>query len=116
MRKSKAEINAGGRSQAVLALWSNHVAFPCILHLQPNNFYASLSFSIRPAPLCGIVSMRWCLSFLSFCFLGVVHALSSSGSRLLVVLEEAAQKDLYSTFWSDLEGTWFHWTTMAILC
>lgn len=50
--------------------------------------------------------MRWCPSFLLFCFLAVVHALSSSGSRLLVVLEDAAQKDLYSTFWGDLEG-WF---------
>lgn len=48
--------------------------------------------------------MRWCLSFLFFCFLAVVNALSSSGDRLLVVLEDASQKDLYSTFWSDLEG------------
>ena len=48
--------------------------------------------------------MRWCPSFLVFCFLAIVHALSSSGSRLLVVLEDAAQKDLYSTFWGDLDG------------
>lgn len=48
--------------------------------------------------------MRWCLSFLLFCFLAVVHALSSSGNRLLVVLEDATQKDLFSTFWGDLEG------------
>lgn len=48
--------------------------------------------------------MRWSLSFLLFSFLAVVHALSSSGTRLLVVLEDATQKDLYSTFWEDLKG------------
>ena len=48
--------------------------------------------------------MRWCLSFLLFCFLVVVHAVSSSGNSLLVVLEDATQKELYSTFWGDLEG------------
>lgn len=48
--------------------------------------------------------MRWFLSFLLLCFCGVAHALSTSGNRLLVVLEDAAEKDLYSTFWSDLEG------------
>ncbi|EEA23904.1 oligosaccharyl transferase glycoprotein complex, beta subunit [Talaromyces marneffei ATCC 18224] len=45
-------------------------------------------------------------SFLSFLLLGFwgacVHALSSSGSRLLVVLEE--NKSLYSDLWADLEG------------
>lgn len=48
--------------------------------------------------------MRWCLSLLLFGFLAVVHALSSSGNRLLVVLEDEAEKDAYSTFWGDLEG------------
>ena len=48
--------------------------------------------------------MRWCLSVLLFCFLAVAHALSSSGNRLLVVLEDADDKGLYSTFWGDLEG------------
>ncbi|KAE8389165.1 Dolichyl-diphosphooligosaccharide--protein glycosyltransferase subunit WBP1 [Aspergillus alliaceus] len=48
--------------------------------------------------------MRWCLSLLLFGFLAVVHALSSSGSRLLVVLEDAAEKEAYSTFWGDLEA------------
>jgi oligosaccharyltransferase complex subunit beta len=48
--------------------------------------------------------MRWCLTLLAFCFLAVVHALSSSGSRLLVVLEDAAEKELYSKLWADLEG------------
>lgn len=61
--------------------------------------------------------MRWCPSFLVFCFLAVVHALSSSGSRLLVVLEDAAQKDLYSTFWGDLEGTVSRgWLRALLIC
>ncbi|PLB37953.1 dolichyl-diphosphooligosaccharide-protein glycotransferase [Aspergillus candidus] len=48
--------------------------------------------------------MRWCLSILLFSFLAVAHALSSSGNRLLVVLEDADDKGLYSTFWGDLEA------------
>jgi oligosaccharyltransferase complex subunit beta len=51
--------------------------------------------------------MRWCLAFFLACFLTAVNALSSSGSRLLVVLEDTAEKSLYSTLWSDLEGTAF---------
>ena len=60
--------------------------------------------------------MRWCLSFFLFCFLAVVHALSSSGNRLLVVLEDAAEKDLYSTFWGDLEGRSLGWILQGHLC
>jgi len=48
--------------------------------------------------------MRWCLALLICCFLAVVNALSSSGSRLLAVLEDTDQKDLYSTLWADLKG------------
>ncbi|RAL12699.1 dolichyl-diphosphooligosaccharide-protein glycotransferase [Aspergillus homomorphus CBS 101889] len=48
--------------------------------------------------------MRWCLSFFLFGCLAVVNALSSSGNRLLVVLEDASEKSLYSTFWSDLKA------------
>jgi hypothetical protein len=48
--------------------------------------------------------MRLFLSFLVLAFLGLVQALSSSGSRLLIVLEEAADKALFSKFWADLEG------------
>jgi oligosaccharyltransferase complex subunit beta len=47
--------------------------------------------------------MRWCLALL-ICCLAVVNALSSSGSRLLAILEDTEQKDLYSTLWADLEG------------
>lgn len=59
--------------------------------------------------------MRWCLTLLSFCFLAVVHALSSSGSRLLVVLEDAAEKELYSKLWGDLEGT-LTYRTSVLTC
>jgi oligosaccharyltransferase complex subunit beta len=48
--------------------------------------------------------MRSFLSFIVLAFLGLVQALSSSGSRLLVVLEEASEKTLFSKFWADLEG------------
>ena len=34
----------------------------------------------------------------------MVRGLSSSGNRLLVVIEEAAQQTKYSQFWSDLKG------------
>jgi oligosaccharyltransferase complex subunit beta len=54
--------------------------------------------------------MRQFLSFLVLAFIGLVQALSSTGSRLLVVLEEATDKALYSKFWSDLEG----WLIFAI--
>ncbi|KAJ5165400.1 Oligosaccharyl transferase complex subunit Wbp1 [Penicillium coprophilum] len=49
--------------------------------------------------------MRWCLALLICCFLAVVNALSSSGSRLLAILEDTEQKNLYSTLWTDLEGS-----------
>ena len=48
--------------------------------------------------------MRWLFSLLPFVFLGVTHALSSSGNRLLVVIEEADEIPQYSQFWGDLEG------------
>ena len=48
--------------------------------------------------------MRSLLSFLLLGFLTVVNALSSSGNRLLVVLDDPAEKDIFSTFWSDLES------------
>lgn len=62
---------------------------------------------LRCAEICQL-KMRWSLSLFLFGFLAVVHALSSSGNRLLVVLEDGSEKDLYSTFWSDLEGMNFH--------
>ena len=49
-------------------------------------------------------TMRWLLSFLFLGLLSVVQALSSSGNRLLVVLEELAEKSKYSKYLGDLEG------------
>lgn len=53
--------------------------------------------------------MRWLLSFFLLALLSLVQALSSSGNRLLVVIEEAAEQSKYSKFWTDLEGDsyWF---------
>lgn len=51
--------------------------------------------------------MRWLLSIFLFGFLAAVHALSSTGSRVLVVLEDGTEKSTYSTFWGDLEGDSF---------
>ena len=48
--------------------------------------------------------MRWLISCFLLASAGLVQALSSSGSRLLVVLEEAADKALFSQFSGDLEG------------
>ncbi|MCJ1455357.1 oligosaccharyl transferase glycoprotein complex, beta subunit [Mycoblastus sanguinarius] len=48
--------------------------------------------------------MLWLLSLLFAALLGLAQALSSSGSRLLIVIEEAAEKEKYSKFWGDLEG------------
>ncbi|KUJ09781.1 dolichyl-diphosphooligosaccharide--protein glycosyltransferase-like protein 48 kDa subunit [Mollisia scopiformis] len=51
--------------------------------------------------------MRWLLSFLILGLLSVVQAVSSSGNRLLVVLEELAEKSKYSKYIADLEGRGF---------
>ena len=48
--------------------------------------------------------MRWLFSCLFLGALGLVQALSNSGSRLLVVIEEITDKEKYSKFWVDLEG------------
>jgi len=47
--------------------------------------------------------MNLLFSWLLLALVGFVSALSSSGSRLLVVLEETTDKDKYSQFWGDLE-------------
>jgi len=48
--------------------------------------------------------MRWLLSFLLLGLLSVVQAISASGSKLLVVLEELTDKPKYSKYFGDLEG------------
>jgi len=48
--------------------------------------------------------MRWLFSLLLLALLAVVEAVSSSGNKLLVVLEELADKTKYSKYFGDLEG------------
>jgi len=48
--------------------------------------------------------MRWLLSFLLLGLVAIVQAISSSGNRVLVVLEELAEKSKYSKYLGDLEG------------
>lgn len=48
--------------------------------------------------------MKSILTLLLLAAIGVVSAISSSGNRLLVVLEEAAEQAKYSKFLEDLEG------------
>ncbi|KAJ5672919.1 hypothetical protein N7507_002046 [Penicillium longicatenatum] len=48
--------------------------------------------------------MRWYLALLVCALVAAVNALSSSGSRLLVVLDDTTDKSAYSILWSDLEG------------
>lgn len=49
-----------------------------------------------------------CYSILSLLLLlgllGLAQALSATGNRLLVVLDDDADKDKYTKFWSDLSG------------
>lgn len=59
-------------------------------------------------------TMRWLLSFLLLGLLSVVQALSSSGSNLLVILEELAEKSKYSKYLADLEGMGI-WTIVLAL-
>ena len=48
--------------------------------------------------------MRWLLSFLLLGLLAIVQAASSSGNKLLIVLEELAEKSKYSKYFGDLKG------------
>ena len=43
------------------------------------------------------------LLFLLLGLLGLVSAKSAIGDRILVVLEDGGEKNLYSQFWADLE-------------
>ena len=46
------------------------------------------------------------LSFLGLLIglLSLVSALSATGNKLLVILEEESEKGKYSQFWTDLQG------------
>lgn len=48
--------------------------------------------------------MRWLYSLLLLGILGLAQALSTSGNRLLVVLEDLAEKEKYGRFLGDLKG------------
>jgi oligosaccharyltransferase complex subunit beta len=48
--------------------------------------------------------MRWLIPFLLVPILRAVQALSSTGTRLLVVVEEATEQEKYSQLWGDLKG------------
>lgn len=52
--------------------------------------------------------MRWLFSLLSLALLGAVHAASFTGSRLLVVLEDAKEQEKYGVFLGDLTGMLFN--------
>jgi len=48
--------------------------------------------------------MRWLFSFLLLGLFAAVDAVSSSGNKLLVILEELGEKAKYSKYFGDLEG------------
>lgn len=48
--------------------------------------------------------MRYLLSFLLLGLLSIVQALSATGNKLLVILEDVAEKSKYSKYFKDLEG------------
>ena len=50
------------------------------------------------------MAMRVLLSILVLGLLGIASAISTSGNRLLVILEELAEKDKYSKFFGGLTG------------
>lgn len=48
--------------------------------------------------------MRWLLSLLLLGIASVVQAVSHSGNRLLVLLDDLADKSKYSKYFQDIEG------------
>lgn len=64
----------------------------------PLQLVSALSLFIRD-----MANMKSFLSLLLLGLVGLVQALSSTGNRLLVVLEEASDKSKYSSFFGDLE-------------
>ncbi len=50
--------------------------------------------------------MRWLLSLLLLELLSAVYAVSSGGNKLLIVLEELADKAKYSKYLGDLESAY----------
>lgn len=58
--------------------------------------------------------MRWHLQVWCLLALRLVEAISTSGSRVLVVIEELGEQSKYSQFWADLEGEWHESTGKTI--
>lgn len=52
--------------------------------------------------------MRLSLSFLAALFAAAVSAVSTTGNRLLVVLEDASDKEAYSKFLGDLKSQYLN--------
>jgi oligosaccharyltransferase complex subunit beta len=48
--------------------------------------------------------MRFLLSLFVLCFVAIAQAVSSTGSRLLVILDDVAEKAGYTKFLGDLES------------
>ena len=48
--------------------------------------------------------MHRLLCCLLLCFAALVQSLSSTGNRLLVVIEDPTERDKYSQFWDDLRS------------
>lgn len=49
--------------------------------------------------------MRWLFSILLLGLLCLASAVSTTGNRLLVVLDDIAEKENYGRFFGDLKGT-----------
>lgn len=72
--------------------------------LQPHHLFGSLSL-LCPIDCWDTAKMRSLVSFLLLVLAAAVQAISSNGgNRLLVILEDVAEKDGYSKFIGDLEG------------
>ena len=50
------------------------------------------------------LTMRWLSFFISAALWSIAHALSSSGSRLLVINEDVPEQEKYGQLWKDLRG------------
>ena len=59
--------------------------------------------------------MRYLLSLVLLGLVSLAQAISTTGNRLLVVIEEAAEKVKYSTLWKDLEGMFNHTPTGLLI-
>lgn len=66
--------------------------------------YVSRSSRHHYCQVADTIKMRWFLSLLFLGLLAAVNALSSSGNRLLVIIDDLGEAEKYSKFLGDLEG------------